>query len=112
MQSLTNGDVRLTTVNGSVSAGLPLQINANIDAETVNGRVETAFPVKIIGKISPRHLRGTIGSGGATLKFVTENGSITLHEADANPNPNPNPHHPAPYAPRRPHSHTRPAERP
>src|SRR5262245_28806402 len=69
MQSLTGGDVRLTTVNGSVSAGLPVQLNAEIDAETVNGRVETDFPVKIVGKITPRHLRGTIGSGGATLKL-------------------------------------------
>ena len=101
MQTLTSGDVRLTTVNGSVSAGLPPQINANIDAETVNGRVQTDFPVKIVGKISPRHLRGTIGTGGATLKLLTVNGSITLHEADANPNPQPHAA-PAPEAPRRP----------
>ena len=113
MRSLTSGDVRLTTVNGSVSAGLPLQLNANIDAETVNGRVETDFPVKIMGKITPRHLRGTIGSGGPTLKLITVNGSITLHEVDANPNPNPNPHpHRAPFAPRRLRSHTPPPERP
>jgi len=112
MQSLTSGDVRLTTVNGSVSAGLPLQINANIDAETVNGRVETDFPVKIMGKISPRHLRGTIGSGGPTLKLITVNGSISLHEADArDSNPNPHPHA-APFAPRRAHSHTPRPERP
>jgi len=107
MQSLTSGDVRLITVNGSVSAGLPVRINANIDAETVNGRVETDFPVKITGKISPRHLRGTIGTGGATLKLITVNGSISLHEADANPNPNPNPH-----PPRRPHSRTPQPDRP
>jgi len=69
--------------------------------------------VKIIGKISPRHLRGTIGTGGATLKLITVNGSITLHEADANPNPHPHPHpHAAPFAPRRPHSRTPPPERP
>ena len=81
MESLTSGDVELTTTNGSVMAGLPRTINANIDAETVNGRVETDFPVKISGKISTRHLRGTIGSGGSTLKLVTVNGSIALHEA-------------------------------
>jgi hypothetical protein len=81
MQSLTSGDVRLTTVNGSVTAGLPAKLNANIDAETVNGRVETDFPVKISGKISTRHLRGMIGTGGPTLKLVTVNGSIRLHEA-------------------------------
>jgi len=114
MQALTIGEVKLTTVNGSVSAGLPLRINANIDAETVNGRVETDFPVKITGKISPRHLRGTLGTGGATtLKLITVNGSISLHEAEANPNPNPNPHF-APHAgaPHRPHSRTPAPDRP
>jgi len=105
MQTLTSGDVRLTTVNGSVSAGLPTHINANIDAETVNGRVQTDFPVKIVGKISPRHLRGTIGTGGATLKLITVNGSITLHEAELNPNPHP---HAAPEAPRHPRYHATP----
>ena len=97
-----------------MSAGLPTHINANIDAETVNGRVQTDFPVKIVGKISPRHLRGTIGTGGATLKLITVNGSITLHEADMNPNPNPNPHrHAAPEAPRRPrYRATPPPDRP
>jgi Putative adhesin len=113
MQTLTSGDVRLTTVNGSVSAGLPLQLNANIDAETVNGRVQTDFPVRVIGKLSPRHLRGTIGSGGVDLKFVTVNGSITLHEADAHPSPHPRM---APMPPMPHHEHVRvtppPAERP
>jgi len=112
MQALTSGDVHLTTVNGSVSAGLPRQINANIDAQTVNGRVETDFPVKIVGKISPRHLRGTIGNGGATLKLVTVNGSITLHEAGANPAPHPNPHPRMAPAPRHPRAWTPPPERP
>jgi hypothetical protein len=88
MHELTGGDVKLTTVNGSVNAGLPTTVNANIDAETVNGRVNTDFPVKVMGKISTRHLRGTIGNGGPTLKLITVNGSISLHEADANP-PNP-----------------------
>src|SRR5262249_31719734 len=64
---------------------------------TVNGRVETDFPVKIIGKISPRHLHGTVGSGGPALKLVTVNGSITLREAALNPNPTPHPR--APQAP-------------
>ena len=88
MQELAGGDVKLTTVNGSVSAGLPPEINANIDAETVNGRVETTdFKVKVMGKMSTRHVRGTIGNGGSTLKLVTVNGSITLHGADASLTP-------------------------
>jgi len=87
MQALTSGDVRLTTVNGSVSAGLPLKINAHIDAETVNGRVQTDFPVKITGKFSTRHLHGTIGNGGPTLMLKTVNGSIMVHERTRIPTP-------------------------
>ena len=112
MESLTSGDVRLTTVNGSVTAGLPRTINANIDAETVNGRVETDFQVKSSGKISPRHLRGTIGSGGPTLKLVTVNGSIGLHEAgllNAGEHPM---HAPRPPQPMRPPRDARPVEAP
>ena len=87
VQELVVGDMKLTTVNGSLNAGLPRKINANIDAETVNGRVETDFHVKISGKVSTRHLRGMIGTGGPTLKLVTVNGSISLHEANQNPTP-------------------------
>ena len=100
MQGIMEGDVRLTTVNGSVIAGVPAGINATIDAETVNGRVDTDFPVKITGKISTRHLRGNIGNGGATLKLVTVNGSITLHEADSSPHPVVMPHPVMPRSPR------------
>jgi hypothetical protein len=79
--------VRLTTVNGSVSVGLPARINATIDASTVNGRVETDFPVKITGKISKTHLRGVIGSGGPTVTLGTVNGSVMLHEAGPSDHP-------------------------
>jgi hypothetical protein len=109
MRSLTSGDVHLTTVNGSVIAGLPREINASIDAETVNGRVETDLPVRVSGKLSPRHLRGTIGNGGPTVKLITVNGSITLHEANANATSHP---HPEPTAPRRPHWRTPAPDRP
>jgi len=74
-------------VNGSVTAGLPRRIDMNIDAETVNGRVETEFPVKISGKISTRHLRGTIGNGGPTLRVTTVNGSITIQESNGDMTP-------------------------
>ena len=99
--SATTGDVRLSTVNGSVTAALPRELNADIDAQTVNGRVETVFPVRVSGKISPRHLRGTIGNGGPSLKLITVNGSITLHESDAE--------HPTPHAPRAPRARATPA---
>lgn len=78
MNALSVGDVELQTVNGSVTAALPAKLNAILDAETRNGRVDTEFPVQMTGKISPRHVRGTIGTGGPTLKLNTFNGSITI----------------------------------
>jgi hypothetical protein len=82
MDALTGGDIELATVNGSVTAVLPSKLNAVVDAETVNGRVETDFPLQVAGKISPRHLRGTIGAGGMTLKLNTINGSVTIRRSD------------------------------
>ena len=82
MDALTGGDIELETVNGSVTAALPSTLNAVVDAATVNGRVETEFPLQVTGKISPRHVRGTIGTGGMTLKLNTVNGSVTIRRSD------------------------------
>lgn len=78
MDALTGGDIELGTVNGTVTAVLPSSLNAVVDASTVNGRVETEFALQVLGKISPRHVRGTIGSGGMTLKLNTVNGSVLI----------------------------------
>lgn len=83
MEALTGGDVELETVNGGVTAVLPAKLNAVLDAQTVNGRVETEIPLQMTGRISPRHVRGTIGSGGLTLKLNTVNGSIHIRQATA-----------------------------
>jgi hypothetical protein len=96
MDALTGGDIELETVNGSVTAALPSTLNAVVDAATVNGRVETEFPLQVTGKISPRHVRGTIGTGGMTLKLNTVNGSVTIRRAPV-----------APIAPRRVRSEVR-----
>ena len=121
MDALTGGDIELQTVNGAVTAVLPRGLNAVVDASTVNGRVETDFALESTGKISPRHLRGTIGSGGMTLKLNTVNGSVmirrpdghtpfaplahptgqrhTRHETRVNVTPAPDPAPPAPVPP-------------
>lgn len=82
MDAVTGGDVELTTKNGGITAVLPSGLNAAVDASTVNGRVETDFPMQLSGKISPRHVRGTIGSGGMTLRLNTVNGSVMIRRAD------------------------------
>ena len=83
MDALTGGDMELGTVNGTVTAVLPSSLNAVVDASTVNGRVETEFALQVLGKISPRHVRGTIGSGGMTLKLNTVNGSVLIRRPEA-----------------------------
>ena len=85
MDALTGGDVEMSSKNGSVTAVLPSHLNAVLDASTMNGRVDTDFPISVVGKMSPRHLRGTIGTGGMTLKLSTLNGSVTLRRSDDSP---------------------------
>ncbi len=87
MDALTGGDIELGTVNGTVTAVLPSTLNAVVDASTVNGRVETEFALQVLGKISPRHVRGTIGSGGMTLKLNTVNGSVLIRRPGSDGHP-------------------------
>jgi len=72
---------KFTTVNGGITLTLPANLNADVRAETVNGDLETDFPMTVTGKFGPRHMRGTIGSGGRSLELTTVNGSIHLRKA-------------------------------
>ncbi|MGH7644831.1 MAG: DUF4097 family beta strand repeat-containing protein [Gemmatimonadales bacterium] len=74
------GDVELQTVNGSITAVLPPDLNARLEASTVNGRVETAYPVVVQGRVNPRQLHAQIGTGGPRLALSTVNGSVRLVE--------------------------------
>lgn len=76
-----SGDVALKTVNGSISAALPANLNADLEAETMTGRVNTDFPLQVVGRISQRHVQAKIGSGGRRLTLRTVNGSINIQEA-------------------------------
>jgi hypothetical protein len=70
--------VSLTTVNGAIEATLPANANALVTADTVNGGMHSEFPELVVKKDFPmsKHLKGTLGSGGATVKADTVNGSI------------------------------------
>jgi hypothetical protein len=47
----------------------------------VNGDLVTDFPLTVTGRFGPRHLNGTIGSGGRALALETVNGTIRLRKA-------------------------------
>lgn len=69
--------VELATVNGSVTALLPPNVDADVALETVNGRVKSDFPIALRDG-NRRSLRGTLGAGGRRVSLETVNGSVTL----------------------------------
>jgi hypothetical protein len=66
------------TVNGEITLKLPAVVNAELRADTANGSIRSELPVLVTGQADPRHLQGTMGSGGQRLALATVNGSITL----------------------------------
>lgn len=69
------------SVNGSVDLTFPADLKADVELSTTNGSVRSDFPISVNGSIEPRHLRGTIGGGGISLRVETVNGSIELRKA-------------------------------
>ena len=90
--STVNGDVRVrmgrlggtealsySTVNGSMTIEMPAgDLDADLEMQTVNGRLSADYPITMQGRISSRHLRGTIGKGGRSLRFQTVNGNVDI----------------------------------
>ncbi|MGH7992085.1 MAG: protein kinase domain-containing protein [Limisphaerales bacterium] len=77
--------VSLNTVNGAIEATLPANADAEVTADTVNGGMSSEFPELVVKKDFPlsKHLKGTLGHGGATVKATTVNGSIRFHRDNA-----------------------------
>lgn len=71
-------DWEVTTGDGSVKIALPAGINAELDASTGDGGISASdFGLKATGE-DRQELRGRLGSGGASLKVRTGDGSITV----------------------------------
>lgn len=79
--SLGNDRTEYKTVNGSITVEIGESSNVDLDMSTVNGSVSSDFPITIEGNFSRRHLRGTLGRGGPTVRLSTVNGSIRLRKA-------------------------------
>ena len=75
------GAVSLVTVNGTATAELPPELDADVDAATVNGSINTDYPLPVTGKFTAKHCKGTVGSGGRRVHVMTVNGSINLRKA-------------------------------
>ncbi|PYT78586.1 MAG: hypothetical protein DMG40_19860 [Acidobacteria bacterium] len=73
-----NGELRVTSTNGSVDVVLPASAEFKLDATTTNGGINTDFPITVQGSFNSKELSGTVGSGGRELKVSTTNGGIKL----------------------------------
>ncbi|MDE3110442.1 MAG: DUF4097 family beta strand repeat protein [Acidobacteriota bacterium] len=68
----------LNTSGGPITAKIDPAANLEIDASTSGGGVRSDLPLRVTGSFSRDHLRGTLGSGGATLRMHTSGGSIRI----------------------------------
>jgi len=73
------GDCHISTVNGSISVGLPEDASADLDVRTINGRIRVDFP--LMGEIGRRSLKGRMGFGGPLLKLRAINGNISIEKS-------------------------------
>ncbi|HEY3760690.1 MAG TPA: protein kinase [Verrucomicrobiae bacterium] len=74
-------DVTFTAVNGKIDATLPANADATVTASSINGSIASDFPELTVTKDFPvgRHLKGTLGKGGAGVKATVVNGAIYFH---------------------------------
>lgn len=70
--------ITLESVNGSTTAVVPEDFEAEVRLSTVNGDVRTDFPITTEGQISKHKLRGQIGSSSREVVLKTVNGNISL----------------------------------
>lgn len=83
MKTLTgSSDMQFVTGNGSITVALPSNFNGEVEASTGNGEFRSDFPVQIIGRLNPRHVRGTIGTGGRLIKMTSGSGRLELRKAN------------------------------
>jgi DUF4097 and DUF4098 domain-containing protein YvlB len=66
----------LETSGGGVTVSLDPA--ANIEIEASGNSVRTDLPLKMSGELSRNHIRGTLGSGGQTLRVRTSGGGVHI----------------------------------
>lgn len=78
-QALPPGsEVKIVTVNGSITVVLPAKLDADVKAKAVSGNVQSEFPMTVTGGMLGRHIEGRVGLGGATVDITTVNGQVDL----------------------------------
>lgn len=70
--------VVLEGVNGSMTAVLPADLEADVQLSTVNGGIRSDFAVTTEGELSKHRLRGQIGRSSREVVLKTVNGNVSL----------------------------------
>ena len=79
LDSLAPDDrVLLQSVNGSMTAVLPPNLEGEVQLSTVNGTVKSDFPITASGEISNHRVRGQIGKSSREVLLKTVNGDVSL----------------------------------
>ena len=79
-ENLPHGsNLHIRSVNGSTRLDLPSQVSARFDISSLVGGVHSAFPLDSSGFIG-RSYHGTAGSGDASVKIETVNGSVSIEK--------------------------------
>lgn len=73
-------DVNIQSTNGGITVYLKSSINASIEIATINGGISVDDALISITESSSKSLKGTIGTGGDTIKIQTTNGDINVYE--------------------------------
>jgi DUF4097 and DUF4098 domain-containing protein YvlB len=65
------------THNGGIRLTLPANYSAELETGTTNGGLRIDFPVMVTGN-PRRHIKTTLGAGGARIRAITTNGGVTI----------------------------------
>jgi hypothetical protein len=79
---VVNKDIKLNSVNGSVTLALPAGVNAEVSADTLNGGIHCDFPLETKTHFPVgRKLQGKLGEGGPEIKLSSVNGGIRIEQS-------------------------------
>lgn len=78
-------EVKVVTVNGSITVTLPVKLDADITAKAVSGGVQSEYPVAISSGMLGKKIEGRVGAGGVKIDLTTVNGSIELKKVPVSP---------------------------
>ena len=74
------GDMKFSSVSGSVNVKAPAQLDADIEMSSISGSLKTNFPIEVQEqRYGPgRSARGRVGSGMHSLRITTVSGRVSL----------------------------------